>query len=294
VARGSSGRRRASGRGGRLRRDVALLRELRDVDWRSAVVAFRRHQLPTHASAIAFRVLVSLVPLALLGLALLALLGLEDVWTQTLAPAVRERVSGPVFQAIDYSVRRIFREGSLGVLAFSALLLLWELYRAVRAITVALNVIHDVEEKRSWRRRLATALVLAVAVGSVLVASVLVVTTLPRAAGDGLERLVATAGAWLLALALLGLAAGLLIRFAPAERPQARWASAGSFVVVTTWALASLAFGWWAFSVASYESAVGSLTVFLFLTFYVLVSSAIFLFGAQLDELAREAASDDD
>jgi membrane protein len=270
------------------------VRDFREVDWRAGVAAFRRHQLSTHASAIAFRVLISLVPLALLGLALLALLGLEDVWTQTLAPAVRERVSAPVFRAIDHSVRRIFQEGSLGLLTFSALLLLWELYRAVRAITVALNVIHDVDEKRSWRRSVATGVALAVAVGSILVASALVVAALPRAAGDGVERLLATAVAWLAAFALLGLAAGLLIRFAPAERPQASWASAGSFVIVTTWVLASLAFGWWAFSVASYDSAVRSLTVFLFLTFYVLVSSAIFLFGAQLDELARQAANDGD
>ena len=60
-------------------------------------------------------------------------------------------------------------------------------------------------------------------------------------------------------------------------------------VIVLSWLLASLAFGWWAFSFADYKSAVGTLTVFLFLTFYVLVTSTIFLAGAQLDELARRS-----
>jgi uncharacterized BrkB/YihY/UPF0761 family membrane protein len=50
----------------------------------------------------------------------------------------------------------------------------------------------------------------------------------------------------------------------------------------------SLAFGWWAGSIADYKSAVGTLTAFLLLTTYVLTSTTIFLAGAQLDELARK------
>src|SRR5215210_3078955 len=42
--------------------------------------AYARHGLATHAAALAFRVLVALVPLTLLGIALLGALGLEDVW----------------------------------------------------------------------------------------------------------------------------------------------------------------------------------------------------------------------
>ena len=42
-----------------------------------------------YAAAIAFRVLVSLVPLALLGLGLLGAFGLEDVW-------LRDRVARPL------------------------------------------------------------------------------------------------------------------------------------------------------------------------------------------------------
>ena len=40
--------------------------------------------------------------------------------------------------------------------------------------------------------------------------------------------------------------------------------------------------------VADLKSATGSLTVFLVLTSYVLVSATIFLVGAELDELARK------
>jgi membrane protein len=249
--------------------------------------ALREHRIGTHTGAIAFRVLVSLVPLTLLGLALLGALGLEDVWTDSLAPAIQERVSAPVFTAIDFSVEEIFRSNSTGLIAFASLLLLWELSRAVRAVMVALNVIHDVEESRRWPRVLATTLVLAIAVGLALVGSVLAVTVLPRL-GGGPGRVALTVVAWLVAIGLLMLVVGLLVRYAPAEHPSPSWASAGSVLIVGTWVVASLLFGWWAGSVADYGSAVGSLTVFLFLTAYVLVLAVIFLVGVEVDELGRE------
>jgi len=255
---------------------------------RPLATALREHNLSAHAGAIAFRVLVSLVPLVLLGLGLLGTLGLEDVWTDSLAPSLQERVTAPVFTAIDFSVDEIFASGALGLIVFASLLLVWELSRAVRAIMVALNAIHEVEEGRSARRLLTTTLALALAIGLALIGSVLAVTVLPRLGTGSIGRVLLTIVAWLAAIALLMLVVGLLVRYAPAERPSAGWASAGSLLVVATWIVASLLFGWWAGSIANYKSAIGSLTVFLLLTAYVLVSSAIFLVGVELDELGRK------
>ena len=47
------------------------------------------HGLLTYASAIAFQVLTSLIPLALLVLSVMGFLQLDDVWTKDLAPAVQ-------------------------------------------------------------------------------------------------------------------------------------------------------------------------------------------------------------
>ena len=124
-------------------------------------------------------------------------------------------------------------------------------------------------------------------IGLALIGSAMSVTVLPRLGVDGIAHLLLTVGAWAIAALQLGLVVGLLVRYAPAERPSVRWASAGSAVVVATWIVASLLFGW-AGSVANSKSAVGSLTVFLLLTAYVLVSSAIFLVGVELDELGRK------
>jgi membrane protein len=248
--------------------------------------ALRQHRLGTHAAAIAFRVLVGLVPLAILAIALLGTLGLEGTWSDAIAPEIRQRVTRPVFQAIDYSVTQIFESTRGGLIAFASLLLLWQLFRGVRAATVALNEIHDVEETRSGTRQLLTAIALAVAVGFCLVASTLVMVVAPRIEEGALD-VVLSILRWPVTTALLGLCVGLLVRYAPAERPDARWASIGSGVIVAGWLLLSLAFGFWVTSVASYKSAVGNLAVFLVLTAYVLAASAIFLIGVELDEAGR-------
>jgi membrane protein len=244
------------------------------------------HHLWTYGSAISFRALVALVPLALLGLALLSALGLEDVWSNSVAPAVQAHVTGSVYAAINFSVEKIFSSSTAGLIAFAAALLVWDMTWAVSTVMVALNEIHGVEERRSWARRVLVALALAVAVIVCTVGSFLAVILGPRPGGA--LHFVFGVARWPLAVLLLSLAVGLLVRFGPTEKPETRWASAGSLLVVGSWIVASLAFSWWVGSVANFKTAIGSLTVFLVLTAYVFTSAAIFLVGVQLDELLRK------
>jgi YihY family inner membrane protein len=255
---------------------------------RNVLDAARRHHLLTYSSAVAFRALVALIPLVLLGFALLGAFGLEDVWRDSLAPRIEGRVSPPVFAAIDYSVEKIFSSGALGLIAFGGLLALWDLALAVRTIMEALNEIHDVDESRSLRRRAVTAVALAAAIGICLVAAVLVIAAGPRLADSGAVELLARVGSWTVGVSLLGLAVGLLVRYTPAERPEAAWASAGTLLVLAVWVVTAEGFRLWVRHVADFESAVGSLSAFLILTAFVWASSGIFLIGAELDELLRK------
>jgi membrane protein len=246
------------------------------------------HRLAIFASAIAFRALVSTIPLALLGLGLLGALGLQDTWKNSIAPAIKPRVTGPVFDAINYSAEKILSTGTAGVIALAAALVIWDLALGVSAIMAALNQVHDVEEQRSTGRRAATAAGLAVAVAVCVLGAVLVVTVGPRAGGS--FHVLLGIGRWIAAPLLLALAVGLLVRLAPAERPEASWASAGSLLVIASWIVASLLFKLWITYVANFKSAVGTMTGLLVLTSYIFVSSAIFLVGAELDELLRKQA----
>lgn len=212
--------------------------------------------------------------------------GREDVWRSDLGPAVQERVSLPVYGGIDYTVERIFDESAWTLVVLAGALALWHVARGIRIVMKALNVIHDSPETRPWPRLLVLDVALAVALIAALTAAFLVIVGLPRL-GEGALSTVLHVLAWVVAAALFAGAVALLVRYAPAERPDAWWAGVGSLLVVVVWVLASLVFGWWAGSVANYETAVGALLAFLVLTTYVLTSTTIFLVGVELDELAR-------
>jgi membrane protein len=270
---------------------------LRDVPGRARklvqiwVDLFARHELLTYASAIAFQVLKSLVPLSLLGIALLGAIGRQDIWTQHIAPAIQSRIDPPAYHAIDYGVKKIFDHSSAGIVVFAALLTVWYVSGGVRAIMCGINQIYEADEKRPFWVRWPISLGLAVCTVAGIVGAPLLVEAVPKPSG-GWEYVVIVAACWIGAIAALVAVAGLIVRFAPAEHRPKRWASAGGVLVVLTWIVTTLSFRWYVASVADFRTAVGQLTVFLILMVYVYASSIVLIVGVQLDELLREQASE--
>ena len=254
-----------------------LLRDLKD--------AVADNRLLLFASAIAYRALVALIPLVLLGLALLGALGLRSTWEKSIRPAVDPHLEKPVARAINFTVDQILSGDSTFLIVFAALWVLWNMTLAVFAIMQALNEIHDVRERRTFKRRVVTAVWLAALAGALLIVALIVMSAAPLIGGP--LHTIFGIGRWLVAPVLLAVTVGLLFRYAPAERPETEWASAGSALVILVWLLATGGFFWW-MTIANYKTATGNLTVLLTITLYVFVTSAIFLFGAQLDELLRK------
>jgi membrane protein len=251
---------------------------------------FARHDLLNHASAIAFQVLKSLIPLALFGLALLGALGERHVWSDTIAPSLERHLPTATFQAIDVAAQKIFSSSAAGLLVFSALLSIWYVSGAVRAAMGGINDIYEAKETRPWLLRYTISFGLALCISVCLIGALLLATTGPGSVHNGVLHFIVGIGRWVVAVAALGLAVGLLVRYAPVERRPTRWASAGSALVIAAWIAASLIFKLFVTEVANFKTATGSLAVFLVLIAYVYMSSIIFLVGVELDELVREEA----
>ncbi|MEA3136042.1 MAG: rane protein [Thermoplasmata archaeon] len=100
----------------------------------------------------------------------------------------------------------------------------------------------------------------------------------------GLVLLVAR---WAAAGALLLLAVGLLLHYAPERHQPLEWVSLGSLVIIVAWLAMSAAFGFYLTEVASYGSVFGPLATVVVLMGYLYFSTVIFLGGVQLDALAR-------
>jgi membrane protein len=264
----------------RLRRFVKLWIDL-----------FAKHEILDHASAIAFQVLKSLIPLTLLGLALLGALGEQRVWSKTLAPGIKPHLQPASFHAVDVAVQKIFTTEGAGLIAFASVLAAWYISGSVRAVMTGINQIYEAEETRPWRVRYAISFGLAICIAVCVIGSVLIVAAGAQLGGHGALEVVVAIGRWLLAVGALGLAVALLVRWAPAEHRAKRWTSAGSALVIAAWIVATLLFKLFVSDVANFKTATGSLAVFLVLIGYVYTSAILFLVGVQLDELLRQDAT---
>ena len=247
------------------------------------------HELLTYASAIAFQVVKSLVPLVLLALAVLGSVGRRDVWSHHIAPALKPRFDQPVYHAIDFGANKIFDSNSAGLLAFSALLTVWYVSSGVRGIMSALNRIYDSEESRPHWLRWLVSVGLALCVVGGIVGAILLVLAVPKPSGPW--EILVDLVRWVGAILALTVAAGLLVRLAPSERRPKRWASAGAVLVIATWLVTSILFRLYVTAIANFKTAVGQLSVLIVLLVYVYVSSIVFLVGVEVDELLREDAS---
>ena len=272
---------------GRLRR---IHEEARALTVRDSVRLILRgwdeHDVLTFASALAFRVLFSIIPLGLLGLALLGGVGLDEEWTREWGPRVKETVSDPVFQVVDETARRVLGERQLFWMTAGTAIAVWEISGATRTIMDVLDRIYGSRGKRSFAERVWVSLGLGLGVAALLLAAVATV-----ALGDDL---LAAAGLellswlrWPVALALLFAVIALLIGRAPVDHQPLHWVSFGSVLIVVAWVGTSVVLAWYLTAVADYGSAFGALATVVVALSYLYFASAAFLTGAQLDAIVR-------
>ena len=254
---------------------------------RLLVDRFAENNILTYASAIAFQLLIAVVALALLGLALIQLFGVESVWTDHLRPFFHSHFTPETSRAVEATAERIFRQESMALVVFAVLLAIWEVSGAVRAVMGALNEIYGTEEKRPIWRRFAVSFALAIALIVALVGALLAVS-LRSAWPSAVPGFVAFCLSWGLGVVLLALAVWLLLRFAASTRRSDGWVTTGSFLVIVAWVLASVGIRYYVLDVANYRSALGNLAAVLTLTAYIYTSAIVFLVGAQVDELLRQ------
>ena len=258
---------------------------------RKVITGMEEQDLLTFASAIAFQVLTSLIPLALLVLSIMGFLHLDDVWTKELAPQVAERVSVNVFGVIDDVARHTLGSRRGWWLTAGVVFTLWQTSGVARAVMGALSRVYGDGDDRPFARRYAISVALGLAVAVCVLGALVVVRF--GAPLLGLED-VGWAGSlgllvlrWGAALALLTTAVWVLLRFAPAHPGPHRWVSFGSALCVVALVGTSIVFGFYVTDVADYGSIFGSLaTAFLLMT-YLYVSACAFLIGAEVDAIVR-------
>ena len=249
-----------------------------------------RHRVLAIAAGVTFYALLALFP-AIAAIVTLYGLFADTAKIAALLDSLAGVLPGGAIEVVGDQVARIAGgpPASLSVtFVVSLAISLWSANAGIKAIFDALNVVYNVEERRSFIRlnvvSLAftlTAIVFLLAATAGVVVVPIVLKSLPL--GSSAAPLIGYAR-WPLMLIATGLALSIVYRFgADRDKAQWRWISWGSALASLAWLATSLLFSWYAANFGSYNKTYGSLGAVIGFMTWMWLSIIVLLLGAEID-----------
>ncbi len=265
---------------------------------KKSVQDFVDDDLATHASALAFQVLFSIFPFVIFLVALLAFLDLSYFFAW-----LREELSIFLPQPSMETVNQVLDELQQpreGLLSLGALVALWTASAAVRSIMHAMNIAYDVPEERPIWKRFPISILYTIGFAVLIIAASTLLLVGPQAIQwlanrTGLEQIFVTLWAWLrwpVAFLVLNLAVALIYYLAPNFKQKFKFVTPGSILSTLIWILSSWGFNIYVTNFADYSAMYGGIGAVIALLMYFFISSAILLFGAEVNAVIEEYAGE--
>jgi membrane protein len=254
-----------------------------------SIKRFSEHDLFTYAAALAYQILFSLFPFFLFLVALVSTLHIPNFiqWLRQQAEMVIPQ------QGMDQvnNVLDSLQQPQGGLLSIGAIVALWTASAGARAAMNALNAAYGVKEGRPTWKVYLLSLLYTLAVAALLLGSAALLLIGPQAMEwiahqIGFEQFFVTLWAWLrwpVAFALLSLSVAVIYYSAPDAQQQFRFITPGAILAVIVWILASLAFDYYVSHFGNYNAMYGSVGAIIILLLYFYISSAVLLFGAEIN-----------
>ncbi|HEY5247112.1 MAG TPA: YihY/virulence factor BrkB family protein [Dermatophilaceae bacterium] len=261
---------------------------------RSVVVHARDHQLSLIGAGVAFFAMLSIAP---------AMVAVVSVYGLVASPAEVSRqindlgatMPAEARQLLTDQLQQVVRSSSTGLgvaLAVGVAIALWSASSAVKQLLVAMSAVYDVVETRRFARLRGRAALLTLGAIAFVVATLLVLTVVPRwigeSVGDGGRAVVAVVRWPLLAAMMLGVLA-VVYRYGP-DRPRGRWQwwTWGAGIAAASWLAASALFSAYVTHFGSYNKTYGALAAVVVLMLWLYLSVLCVLLGGEINaELDR-------
>ncbi|OWW19648.1 YihY/virulence factor BrkB family protein [Noviherbaspirillum denitrificans] len=256
---------------------------------KEAVNDFLDDDMTTYASALAYQVLFSIFPFIIFLIALLGFLHLADFfdWLRQnsqmmLPPEAAEQVNKVISD---------LQKEQGGLMSLGVIVALWSASAAVRATMHALNVAYDVRETRPAWKLYPLSVIYTIGLAAMMIIAAACLTIGPHAMQwvaqrIGMEQMFVQLWAWLrwpAALFILILAVAIIYHVAPDVRQDFRLISPGAVFAVAVWIAASQGFKLYVATFADYNATYGSIGAIVMLLLYFFISSAVLLFGAEIN-----------
>jgi membrane protein len=265
---------------------------------RRTVREFSRDECTDLAAALTYYAVLSIFPAAIALVSLVGVFGQGRETTNALLDIVNDIGPKSAVDTLEGPLQDLSTAPGAGIaLLVGVLVALWSASGYVGAFGRAMNRIYEVPEGRPfWKLRPTMIVITLVAVLLIAVLAVGLVVTGPLAESVGrtigLGDTAVTAwdiAKWPVLLAIVVAIVAILYYATPnVKQPKFRWISVGALVAIMTWALASVAFGIYVATFATYNKTYGSLAGVIVFLLWLWITNLALLFGAELDaELER-------
>jgi len=175
---------------------------------------------------------------------------------------------------------------------------LWSANAGIKSIFDALNLIYDEPEKRGFIKLNLVSLAFTIAAILFILIAIGCIAALPAVFSSrqfqSVTALVAQIVRWPLLFIIIAVGLAFVYRYGPSRtEPQWRWITWGSAFAAMAWIAISIGFSWYAANFGSYNKTYGSLAAVVVLMFWLWLSAAIILIGAELEaEMEHQTARD--
>lgn len=256
-------------------------------------------QISNGAAALAFYMVLALFPLAIFCLSVLPYLRIEDL-QQTVMDLVREALPGSAADLLTSTVQSVVSQRRSGLLWFSFVFAIWSATSGLHGLMQQLNVVYEVEERRTFLQARGLALLLTVAFFCLVVGALALITgggMLQMYIGNTLGwspvlRLAFGLLRWVIIILALHFAFSLIYYLGPNVKRRFELITPGSVAATVSMLVASLAFKTYVNRFSTYDAVYGGLGAMIVLLLWLFAAGWVILFGAELNDvvLRRVAA----
>ncbi|MGN6031255.1 MAG: YihY/virulence factor BrkB family protein [Thermomicrobiales bacterium] len=255
-----------------------------------AVKGFMAHDMSAYAAALAYSALFSLFPFLIFLIAVLGFLHIPEFFTWLLNEG-RRALPDSAYTLLDDTVDQVQGRASGGLLSVGIVAAVWGASSGVRALMNALNVAYEIDETRpAWKKYLYSVLY-TFGFAAMLICLAALMLLGPRSM-DWVADQVGLGSAfvtvwnilrWPVLVLLMIVIAALVYYVAPNVKQPFRLITPGSVLAVVLWLLASIGLSIYVSNFSNYSATYGSLAGVVILLFYLYVSSAVILLGAEVN-----------
>ncbi len=276
---------------------MAAILKLAGLSWRELIRAIWRgtvsNNVVNRAAELAFWFLLGFFPMLLSVTSMVSIINSAPGSQGTLMKYVGELLPSTATSLVRQVLAQTTGSGRAW---FSLLFALWSSTSATSGLIDTLNAIYDVKESRPWWKSRLIAVALAIAMGVLLTAALIIVVYGPvilhKIAPGSATFNVWKIAQWPAAAVLLILALLCLYRFAPnIQGQQWKWLLPGSVVAVGIWMAVSVLFKLYIRHFSDFGLLYGSLGTLIILMFWFYLSGIAILVGGEINAILEDAAA---